>query len=123
MRIVIVAALAILAAGSARAEEIHWAPPTVWETVPLALAGTAMFADALQSLDLKRQGRTEANPLLGKHPSDGQILAGTGVAFVVMAVVWYALPSKLRVGLPLGIFVVEVGQVIENHSIGLRIRM
>lgn len=86
----------------------------------------ALVADALTTLDIKNHpGFTEANSILGKHPSDARIVGYTvAVAVIHMAITRQMVdggaPPKLIAAWEWLSTGVEVGCVGHNLSIGLR---
>jgi hypothetical protein len=129
----VVAAL-LLCAGAAHAER---PPPTWYETSLLVAAEASLAADMLQTLDIKRHsdvswnyygtlltrpGLWETNPILGQHPSDAKVAVYFAGAALATGAAWYALPSRWRMLVPLGVLALQIPQLVRNGNCGLSIR-
>jgi hypothetical protein len=100
-----------------------------WTTTHTALASAftvALLVDAAQTRDLARRGWPgfrEANPLLGPHPSVGQVNTYTALAAAGMLTAAAAAPPRIRpwlLGAALAVEAVTVGGSVRN---GLPLRL
>jgi hypothetical protein len=108
----------------------------VLETGLLVAAEMSLFADMLQTLDIKRhrigypqhsgqvyfEPMEETNPILGSHPSDLKIIAYFASAGVLTAAAWRVIPSKWRMLVPVVVLALQIPQVERNRQMGLSIR-
>ena len=95
-----------------------------WDKTELAMeAGflTLHGIDWAQSLKIARNPGEyhEHNPLLGKHPSEGNVNMVMGAWTVIQPVIAHLLPSNWRKGFIAASGLVKLGAVINNASIGL----
>lgn len=101
---------AFLLASSARADTLETAFDVVWT------------ADMLQTLDIRHHSATlhETNLILGRHPSEGAIVAYFAAGALVHYEVSHLLPVKLQRPWEYVTIGYEVGQVAVNYHLGLR---
>ena len=115
-----------------RADEHHWntVAPTPdtreWDRMDKFLFGSFVVVnviDAMQTVDMKNHpGYYEMNPLLGKHPSEGEVwLFKAAVVTATYYIVRNAHPANRKLGLAIANAIVLTA-VEHNHSIGLRVR-
>lgn len=115
--LVLSARLAPVAPGSSR-----WS----WSKVDVALeAGFAAVAllDMLQTLQFRHEGFTENNPLLGRTPSDSEVVWGIAASVATHALISAALPHPWRAlwqGAGLG---VELAATSRNFALGAGLRL
>lgn len=125
-------AVVLACASAARAGDLDWRPPSVHETLYMAAAESLIAVDVMQTLDLKNhrfvdggdRGTlvvSEANPLLGKHPSDLRLVASAAAGALAAGAVWYAAPPKVRWFVPTFLLVVESVVVYQNARLGMTI--
>jgi len=104
----------------------HLKNPDLWSTADKVLLGTAMTFKTLDYLQTKEfnddDNYYETNRYLGRHPSDNEIDLYFGITALGQVVVAHFLPSTLRKMWLGGWVIVSADTVIDNHSIGIRIR-
>lgn len=110
----------VLLALPARAE---WNPPGNVETGLFIASEALILYDGLQTLDLRNHPeRTETNPLMPARPSQGTILAFTGLGLLVNGALWYALPAwYVRGGYSIAVILFETDTVLLNRAHGMRV--
>jgi hypothetical protein len=88
----------------------------VWQTLHIADWG--------QTLDVARNPYDyhEINPIMGRHPSVGNVNIYMGMSALVHAGISYALPKKYRTYWQSISIVVTGALVVHNNSIGLEVR-
>lgn len=99
-----------------------WAPPKAWEAGILGVGAAFIWTDVLQTLHWDRQGQPgfESNIFLGKYPSRARIvLVGGVLPTVIMAAVWYVLPTGWRNIVPMSVSGAELVVVTLNARDGL----
>ena len=124
MRIVwFVTAFLLTLAGRARAEDMPaWSQPSVGELAALAAMEGLIAIDAAQTVHAHNRmpDFSEANPLLGQHPSTERIILSAAVGGVAAAGLWYWLPPKVRFLVPAVVGFAEVLVVANNaRQVGL----
>ena len=85
---------------------------------------TALFiADMQQTLQTAREPERyhENNPILGKHPSEGEVYTYFVGTYVLITALTYVMPLKWSRRLQIGVIAVEGVAVLGNLSIGLRV--
>ena len=102
------------------------------DTALQAVNGVLFAADALQTLDIKNyKGMYETNPILGKHPSDTEVIGYFIGAFVIHTGVSYYLPDLLfepktaslfRKGIITLSIGVESAVIYHNYQMGIKIK-
>lgn len=87
----------------------------------LAFTGL-MVADYLQTMEIARNPDRyyERNPILGNHPSEGEVTAYFIGSYALVTAAAWALPEPYRDALQYVAIGVEAGAVANNFSIGLR---
>jgi hypothetical protein len=96
--------------------------PHSWSMPYVALAGAftvALWIDAAQTRDALRRGYAEANPVLGPHPSEGQVNTYTAVAGLTVLGVAAAAPPRLRPWLLGAALAVETYAIAGNVHAGI----
>jgi hypothetical protein len=120
LRAAVAAAVVLLVAGAARAQE--WKPPDAPEIAVLAAAELLIVVDVLQTAGAVRTGRLtiESNPFLGQHPTEARVyLVGGAVPMALTAGVWLALPSRVRIIAPAVVAILEALVIADNARQGL----
>lgn len=81
-----------------------------------------MMADYLQTLEISRNPDKyyERNPILGNHPSQGEVTAYFAGSYALVTGAAMVLPAPYRDALQYVAIGVEAGAVANNFSIGLR---
>lgn len=113
----------------AKPECTQWCRP-YWKSMPQEEYAffVAEAADCWTTLDIKNHAdMEEANPILGKHPSDGRIIGMCVGAGLLHSAITYELIDG---GAPRGLIkaweyvtiAVESGFAAHNYSLGLRFR-
>jgi hypothetical protein len=92
----------------------QWKQPTVVEGVVLGASVAMIWIDIAQTLRFLKQGSSEANPLLGAHPSSERVIAAGLLATLAVTAVWYALPSGWRILAPAGVIGAETNAIWHN---------
>ena len=108
---------------------------STWDNTDTALQcvnGALFVADTLQTLDIKNhKGMYETNPILGKHPSDANVIGYFIGTFAIHTGVSYYLPDLLfepktaslfRKGIITLSIGVESAVIYNNYQIGVRIK-
>src|SRR6267142_5248198 len=108
----------MLVSAPVRAE---WQPPGKIETGLFVASELLVLYDGLQTLDLRNHpGRTETNFLMPARPSQGTILAFTGLGLLANGIVWYALPAwHVRGAYSVGVILFETDTVLLNRMHGM----
>ena len=118
------AAVAMTVGTAAHAE---WNPPGRIETTLFIASEVLVLYDGLQTLDLRNhvgrgENRSETNPLMPAHPSQGTILAFTGLGMLANGLVWYVLPSwHVRGAYSISLILLETDTVLLNRAHGMRV--
>lgn len=123
MRFAVVFVVLDLLSKSAAAQE--WKPPRLYEVAELVAAESLIFVDALQTLDMKRHpdlALFDSNPLMGAHPSDQRIVGVCALGGLSTAMLWYALPTRVRWVVPLFVSIGESVVIYRNTQVGMNIR-
>jgi hypothetical protein len=117
-------------------DEAKWKAPEQPEVILLGVTTGLVVLDVWLSLDIKNHpvctapgcyDITEANPLLGKHPSDARLIGSAVTAMAVVGFMWYWNPKTFgcqnfwRRGVPIALFGVELLAVSVNIRNGLSI--
>jgi hypothetical protein len=110
--------LLLLFSATANAEE--------WPTADKALLGAAvglLVVDWGQTRHITREPNRfyEKNPLLGSHPSLGEVDRYFALAILGTAGVAYVLPHQYRQWFLAGVITLELATVASNHRLGLRV--
>ena len=96
-------------------------PWTTKDTAGQAIVTTALLFDYGQTLQIAKNPKyQERNPILGKHPSEGQITPYFLSVAVFHGIISWALPKDYRPywqSLWVGI---ELGSIGNNYAIGIR---
>ncbi len=97
-----------------------------WRASHFALAGAfavALWIDASQTRDAMRRGDyQEQNPILGPHPSAGQVNTYTAVAGLTVLGAAAAVPGRARQWLLGAALAVETLAIARNMRAGLTLR-
>ncbi|HEX4601430.1 MAG TPA: hypothetical protein VH116_08555 [Gemmatimonadales bacterium] len=121
--LVATAALTVSTQGAA-AQRLSEEPRT-WSVPYVALAGAftlALWIDAAQTRDALRRGYAEANPVLGPHPSEGQVNTYTALAGLTVLGAASAAPPRLRPWLLGAALAVETYAIAGNVRAGIAMR-
>ncbi|HWP35229.1 MAG TPA: hypothetical protein VNM66_06505 [Thermodesulfobacteriota bacterium] len=126
---------AVVAAGSAApaaAAELHGVRRAVWldalvpreKDLGLFLAAQAsLLVDMGQTLDIARHaGLEETNPVLGRRPSDGEVVAYFGAAALLATVAYAHLDGRAANLLSRAILAVQLPVIDRNARLGLAVR-
>lgn len=95
-----------------------------WSKTDLALEGSFL---ALHAIDWAQTNKIasnpnkwhEHNPILGKHPSHGEVNALMGATLVLQPLIAHLLPHPYRRAWIIGTTVVKAGYVANNLAIGV----
>ena len=118
MRLAAVVLSVVLSAASLHAQSRRWTPANV----ALAAGATAaLLVDWSQTSQAMQQGWVEANPILGQHPSLGQLTTYNLVALSATLGVGAALPSRWRSLWFAGIAALEFYAITGNAAAGLHV--
>lgn len=83
---------------------------------------TVSTADWLQTIELtQRMGRPELNPLLGPHPTRGEINRYFAASILLHVAITRALPARFRPAWQYGSIGWELAIVGHNASVGIRV--
>lgn len=98
-----------------------------WDTTDKALAGVALAATVIDWSQSRYIARNPAlfeenNPLLGLHPSVGNVNAYFATSIVAGAALAYVLPKDYRKYFLGGVAVLEISAVSRNKHIGIRLQ-
>jgi hypothetical protein len=77
--------------------------------------------DMLQTLEFRRHGRTESNPLLGREPSRAKVVLGVTACMALHTLITDALPSRYRKYWQYAWIAVELDAVAHNWRAGFRV--
>ena len=118
----IIAALTILVCITTGAELALAFDP--WSNQDYILHGvfTVLTAvDMMQTLKIAREPDDyyERNPILGRHPSEGEVVGYFAAAWVAKTLVVHVLPAEWRPYAQAVAISVSLGCVVNNFSIGL----
>lgn len=129
MRNYLIAMIIILMANSANASDSTWDNT---DTALQCVNGALFVADALQTLDIKNhKSMYETNPILGKHPSDAEVMGYFIGTFAIHSVVAYYLPDLLfkpktaslfRKGIITLSIGVESAVIHHNYQMGIKVK-
>lgn len=97
-----------------------------WDKYDKYLLGAAVTTTILdwgQTRDIAKNPNkwSEANPILGNHPTTGEVDLYFVGALIAEVGVAHILPSKYRKGFLVGVTLVETICIIHNHGAGIRI--
>jgi len=121
----LVAIALALCTAPARADVPAWSQPSVGEIVALAAMESLIVLDATQTVRAHNRMRdfSEANPLLGQHPSTERIVISSAVGGIAAAGLWYWFPPKVRFLVPAVVGLAEVLVVTTNaRAAGVSVR-
>lgn len=96
-----------------------------WTTAEKVWAGTALAltaVDYLQTMTIARNPQRwyETNPLLGRHPSPGQVTLHFLGSIALTGTIMHFFPES-RLPLAVGFTVMEGAMVTRNHRLGISI--
>lgn len=95
---------------------------THYDRVTLVTSTATLAWDWSQTRGAAEQGfsgnRREANPIMGEHPSAGQVDVYFISTILINTALWCVLPPKWRSVLPTGVTVVQTRQIYMNASGG-----
>ena len=97
-----------------------------WNTSHIALASAfsvALWIDASQTREAMRRGYRETNPILGPHPSVGQVNTYTAVAGLAVLGTAAALGGRVRPWLLAVALAVETFAITSTMRQGIAIRV
>jgi hypothetical protein len=95
-----------------------------WSRAHVVLAASfamALWIDAAQTRNAMERGYREANPILGPHPSSGQINAYSVIAGLTVIGVAAAVPPRVRPWLLAAAFAVEAVTIAGTVRQGIAI--
>ncbi|HYK82202.1 MAG TPA: hypothetical protein VEU55_03585 [Gemmatimonadales bacterium] len=119
-------AVATLVAGPERAAaQSPRAPERAWRAPDVALAGAftaALWIDAAQTREAIRRGYSELNPILGRHPSVGQVNTYTALAGLTTLGVAAVAPARKRLWLLAAVLAVETVAITANAQAGIAVK-
>ena len=97
-----------------------------WKPSHVVLAtgfATALWIDAAQTRNAMALGYREANPILGPHPSEGQINTYTAVAALTVIGVAAVVPPRVRPWVLAGALAVEAVTIAATVHQGIAITL
>lgn len=119
--------MVVLAAWPARADAQRTSQADrSWSAPHIALASAfslALWIDAAQTRAAMGQGYRETNPLLGSHPSPGQVNTYTALAHLTVLGAAAALPARLRPWLLGAALAVETFTIAGSIREGVALRL
>jgi len=95
-----------------------------WRPAHVALAtgfAAALWIDAAQTRDAMARGYREVNPILGPHPSEGQINTYTVIAGLTVIGVAAAVPPRVRPWVLAAALAVEAATITATLHQGIAI--
>lgn len=95
-----------------------------WTEEQRTLAGMYMVAHVIdwgQSRRIARDGWTEFNPILGRHPSMGRVNTYFVLTPLIGALVLDAMPSRHRTAALKVVTTLQIATVARNHYLGIRV--
>lgn len=120
-RLQIAVGLASAAATTPATAADEWTPPQATKAVALAVLTAADWA---QTRNIARHPELwhETNPMLGRHPSVGDVDKHFAVASLIGAAALHALPTRYRDWALNAGLVIEAGCVANNLRLGIGIK-
>jgi hypothetical protein len=86
-------------------------------------AQASLFVDMAQTLEIARHDElVESNHLLGRQPSDGEVLAYFGGAAALHAASYLALPDRWANALSRAVLLIQLPAIDQNARLGIAVR-
>ena len=120
-RVMVLIIMGMLMAGSLQAQD-KWTTKDTWYEAAYIALTVCDWRQAHDIISRSNEGHSEANPILGPHPSHGEINILIPLTIIAHAFFAYKLDQPYRRAWQIGWSGVEIWAVNHNYHAGLNIR-